>query len=116
MVVIARIMRNSLEQSLAGLFAVVFVAVVVGPWMALWLRTRAWPIAGERELTFREAMSAGAGPIFLWLGIVASGLMAAVGLFILIATEEIMGTALVVTLSGAVLGFFVWLLRARRRG
>ena len=119
LLVLGKIMRNSLEPTTVAMFAVVFLAVILVPLMPVWLRARAWPVATERALTAREAMMASAkevGPVFLWIGIVGSGLMTAASLFLLVVGDELLDGIVLVVFCGGAFGYLVWLFRARRRG
>ena len=117
-VMIGRIIGTSLELSTAGILVGAIVCLIVAPLIPLRLCARAWPIAGDRELTVRDAMSGVAnemGPVFLWIGIVCGGIMVAASLFILVFSDETLTGALGAGFFGTCLGFLVWILRARRR-
>lgn len=118
LLVAGKIMRSSLEPSTVGMFAIICVAVVVVPWIPLWLRIRAWPVATEREMAIGQAITESAnehGPFFLWIGVVCSGLMIALGILALVVGDEFVGAAIVVIFFAALLGFFVWMLRVRNQ-
>ena len=96
-----------------GIFAILALAALV----PLFLRTRQWAVADER-LSYREAMSASAsahGAVSLWLLAGVSVLFVAVGLFLMLATDETLIGLLCTLLFGACLGIFVWMLVMRGR-
>jgi heme/copper-type cytochrome/quinol oxidase subunit 4 len=96
----------------------IFMALALAALVPLWLRTREWPMAGER-LTYRESMSASAkahGMVSLSILVVLGIVLVAGSVFVLLYTDETLVGAFGVVFFGACLGLFLWMLRARRRG
>jgi hypothetical protein len=117
-IVIGKIFRTSADLTTGALFIGAFVVVLIIPWFVLWLRVRSWLVAGEREMSVHDALSRSAekmGPVPLWIGIVGGGLMAALCLFLVIASDEIVGATVGLAFFGVCAGFLVLVLRARRR-
>ncbi len=102
LLVVGKIMRNSVETSTFGMFAAVCLAVIVVPWIPLWLCVRAWPVAAERELTIEQAIAPVAkehSPLALALGIACALVLGVAGLLMLFLSEE-------TTLGFLAVGFF----------
>jgi hypothetical protein len=117
-IVIGKILRTSIDLETGAPFVGTFAVALIVPWFVLWLRVRSWPLAGEREMSVQDALSRSAneiGPVFLWIGIVGSGLMAALFLYLLLATDQTVGAVLGLPFFGAILAFLVWVHLARRR-
>ena len=85
--------------------------------MPLWLRTRQWPLAGER-LTLREAAASSAkghGPVILSFMIVLGIGMVIGSLAVLVAADPRVG-AFGLLVFGVSLALFVWMWILRRSG
>jgi len=109
--------HNAFSARWLAVLGIVMVIGIIGL-IPLWLKTRDWPLAGER-LTYRESMSASArahGAISLSILIVLCLVMVAGSLFVLLYTEGTLVGGAGVVLFGAALAVFVYMLWARRRG
>jgi hypothetical protein len=96
----------------------IFILIGLIGLIPLWLRTRAWPLAGGR-LTYRESISASAlahGMVSLSVLIVLGVVMVAGSLFVLLYTDETLVGGVGVVFFGAALAVFIYMLWARRRG
>ena len=96
----------------------IFILLGLAGLIPLWLKTRAWPLAGER-MTYRESMSASAqahGLVSLSILIVLGLVMVAGSLFVLLYTDETLVGGFGVVFFGLALAIFVYMLWARRRG
>lgn len=99
------------------LTVIIFALLALAALVPLWMRTRAWLVAGER-LTYGEAISASArahGVVSLSILTVLSLLMVVGSMFVALYADQILIGTLGVILFGACLGLFIWMLRARRR-
>lgn len=96
----------------------IFMLLAIAGLIPLWMRVRAWPLAGER-LTYGEAISASAkahGAVSLSILVVLSILLVVGSLFVALYTDGTVVGTLGVLFFGACFGLFIWMLSARRRG